>query len=58
MFDQILVSVGRRPNGSIVGAEAAGVAVDDRGFIAVDPQRTNVRASIASVTSSGTDARP
>jgi dihydrolipoamide dehydrogenase len=42
-FDAILVSVGRRPNGKAIGAEAAGVAVDERGFIAVDRQmRTNV----------------
>ncbi len=37
-FDKILVSVGRRPNGKLIGAEAAGVAVDDRGFIPVDKQ--------------------
>jgi dihydrolipoamide dehydrogenase len=43
VFDRILVAVGRRPNGSAIGAEAAGVAVDERGFIAVDAQlRTNV----------------
>ena len=42
-FDAMLVSVGRRPNGKGIGAEAAGVAVDERGFIAVDKQmRTNV----------------
>jgi dihydrolipoamide dehydrogenase len=42
-FDQILVAVGRRPNGAVIGAEAAGVQVDERGFIAVDKQmRTNV----------------
>ncbi|KQP50641.1 dihydrolipoamide dehydrogenase [Methylobacterium sp. Leaf111] len=42
-FDKVLVSVGRRPNGHRIGAEAAGVAVDARGFIAVDKQmRTNV----------------
>jgi dihydrolipoamide dehydrogenase len=42
-FDAMLVSVGRRPNGKAVGAEAAGVNVDERGFIAVDKQmRTNV----------------
>ena len=42
-FDKILVAVGRRPNGKLIGAEAAGVAVDQRGFIAVDRQmRTNV----------------
>ena len=42
-FDQILVAVGRRPNGGAIGADAAGVQVDERGFIAVDKQmRTNV----------------
>jgi dihydrolipoamide dehydrogenase len=42
-FDAMLVSVGRRPNGAGIGAEAAGVNVDERGFIAVDKQmRTNV----------------
>jgi dihydrolipoamide dehydrogenase len=42
-FDQVLVAVGRMPNGRALGAEAAGVAVDGRGFIAVDrQQRTNV----------------
>jgi len=42
-YDMILVSVGRTPNGKKIGAEAAGVAVDERGFISVDGQmRTNV----------------
>ena len=42
-FDQILVAVGRRPNGDKVSADKAGVHVDARGFIAVDNQmRTNV----------------
>ena len=42
-FDGILVAVGRRPNGTLIGAENAGVAVDDRGFIPVNKQlRTNV----------------
>ncbi len=42
-FDKVLVAVGRRPNGKLVGAENAGVAVDERGYIAVDKQmRTNV----------------
>jgi dihydrolipoamide dehydrogenase len=37
------VAVGRRPNGKMVGADTAGVNVDDRGFINVDKQmRTNV----------------
>ena len=42
-FDRLLVAVGRRPNGKLIAAEAAGVQVDDRGFIGVDKQmRTNV----------------
>jgi dihydrolipoamide dehydrogenase len=42
-FDRILVAVGRRPNGKLIGAENAGVIVDEKGFIAVDrQQRTNV----------------
>ncbi|MGC2520643.1 MAG: dihydrolipoyl dehydrogenase [Burkholderiales bacterium] len=43
LYDMILVSVGRTPNGRRIGAEVAGVAVNERGFIAVDSQmRTNV----------------
>ena len=43
MFNRVLVAVGRRPNGADIGAEHAGVAVDARGYIAVDKQqRTNV----------------
>ena len=42
-FDRILVAVGRRPNGQLIGAEQAGVAVDERGFIGVNKQlRTSV----------------
>jgi len=42
-YDRVLVSVGRAPNGGKLGAAAAGVAVSDRGYIAVDRQmRTNV----------------
>ncbi|MEJ2085598.1 MAG: dihydrolipoyl dehydrogenase, partial [Acidobacteriota bacterium] len=43
MFDQVLVAVGRRPNGDRIEAQAAGLNVDERGFISVDKQqRTNV----------------
>ena len=43
IFDKVLVAVGRRPNGNKIGADKAGVNVDDAGFIAVDKQmRTNV----------------
>jgi len=43
VFDYVLVATGRRPNGDLIDAELAGVAVDERGFIAVDNQmKTNV----------------
>ncbi|HTM29637.1 MAG TPA: dihydrolipoyl dehydrogenase [Rhodanobacter sp.] len=43
LFDRVLVSVGRAPNGGKIGADQAGVAVTGRGFIHVDTQmRTNV----------------
>ena len=43
IYDRVLVSIGRRPNGLNIGAENAGVVVDERGFIHVDKQmRTNV----------------
>ena len=42
-YDLVLQAVGRNPNGKKLGAEKAGVAVTDRGFINVDIQmRTNV----------------
>ncbi len=42
-YDRVLVAVGRKPNGGAIGADAAGVEVDDAGFIPVDKQqRTNV----------------
>jgi dihydrolipoamide dehydrogenase len=42
-FDRMLVAVGRRPNGPAIGAERAGVVLDERGFVSVDKQmRTNV----------------
>ena len=43
IYDMVLVSVGRTPNGRKIGAEKAGVTVNERGFIPVDSQmRTNV----------------
>jgi dihydrolipoamide dehydrogenase len=39
----VLVAVGRSPNGKLIGAENAGIAVCERGYIPVDRQmRTNV----------------
>ncbi|HEU4709398.1 MAG TPA: dihydrolipoyl dehydrogenase [Methylophilaceae bacterium] len=43
VYDRVLVAIGRRPNGKNIGADKAGVNVDERGFINVDRQmRTNV----------------
>ncbi len=42
-YDRILSAVGRRPNADKLNLEAAGVAVDERGFITVNKQlKTNV----------------
>ncbi|MDA8018865.1 MAG: dihydrolipoyl dehydrogenase [Thermoanaerobaculia bacterium] len=44
LYDLVLYSVGRRPNGGDLGAEAAGLTVDAKGFIPVDGQmRSNVQ---------------
>lgn len=43
LYDKVLVAVGRVPNGKLIGAEKAGIHVDERGFIPVDGHmRTNV----------------
>ncbi len=43
LYDKVLIAVGRAPNGKLIGAEKAGVQVDERGFIPVDQHmRTNV----------------
>ena len=43
LYDRVLMAVGRRPNGRDIGAEAAGILVNERGFIPVNQQmRTNV----------------
>ncbi|MEL6114481.1 dihydrolipoyl dehydrogenase [Photobacterium sp. SP02] len=42
-YDAVLVAIGRTPNGKLIDADKAGVAVDERGFINTDKQmRTNV----------------
>lgn len=35
LYDRILVAVGRTPNGKLIGAENAGVVVDERGFVQI-----------------------
>ncbi|MFQ5418264.1 MAG: dihydrolipoyl dehydrogenase family protein, partial [Myxococcota bacterium] len=48
LFDRVLVAVGRRANADRIGAEAAGLAVDERGLLRVDSrQRTNVETIYA-----------
>ncbi|MDH5553297.1 MAG: FAD-dependent oxidoreductase, partial [Nitrosomonas sp.] len=43
IYDRVLMAVGRRPNGRDIGAELAGIHINERGFIPVDQhQRTNV----------------
>ncbi|HET8551768.1 MAG TPA: dihydrolipoyl dehydrogenase [Gammaproteobacteria bacterium] len=43
VYGRVLVAVGRRPNGGRIGADKAGIKVDERGFIPTDKQqRTNV----------------
>ncbi|MFA9474475.1 MAG: dihydrolipoyl dehydrogenase [Filomicrobium sp.] len=42
-YDMVLVAVGRSPNGRLIDADSAGIAVTDRGFIPADKQmRTNI----------------
>jgi len=48
-FDKILVAVGRRPNGKLIDADKAGVAVDERGFIAVDSQQRTGQSHIFAI---------
>jgi dihydrolipoamide dehydrogenase len=49
VFDQVLVSIGRRPNGHIPGIEHTKVQVDQRGFIDVDGQRRTAEAHIYAI---------
>ncbi len=49
VYDAVLVSVGRVPNGKRIGAEKAGVTVDERGFIPVDTQRRTNLAHIFAI---------
>jgi len=55
LYDMILVSVGRAPNGRKIQAEAAGVAIDERGFIPVDSQ---MRTNVSHIFAIGDIARP
>ncbi len=48
-FDRVLVAIGRKPNSSGLGLEAAGVAVDAKGFVRVDEQQRTSNAHIFAV---------
>ena len=48
-FDRVLVAVGRKPNGMLIDADKAGVAVDERGFIPVDNQMRTGQAHIFAI---------
>ena len=49
-FDKLIVSIGRVPNTSGLDAAAAGVKLDERGFVAVDD---NCRTNVANVWAIG-----
>ena len=50
LYDRILVSVGRTPNGKVIDAEKAGVAVDERGFVqVVDTQMRTTQPHIFAI---------
>ncbi|MGV0879770.1 dihydrolipoyl dehydrogenase [Martelella sp. FLE1502] len=49
LFDKILSAVGRRPNGRLIGAEKAGISVDEGGFITVDRQMRTSRENIFAI---------
>jgi dihydrolipoamide dehydrogenase len=55
VFDRVLVAVGRAPNGAGIGLDAAGVRVDDRGFVPVDDR---LRTNVEHVYAIGDVARP
>ena len=48
-FDRVLVAIGRKPNSIGIGLEAAGVAVDAKGFVTVDEQQRTSTANIFAV---------
>ena len=49
IYDRVLVAVGRTPNGKLINAEAAGVHVDERGFIRVTERLETTAAGIFAI---------
>jgi dihydrolipoamide dehydrogenase len=48
-YDLVLQAVGRRPNGKAIGADQAGIAVNDRGFLNIDAQMRTTQAHIFAI---------
>jgi dihydrolipoamide dehydrogenase len=49
VFEKVLVSIGRRPNGQVPGLDKTGVQVDQKGFITVDAQRRTAEPSLYAI---------
>ncbi len=49
IFDRVLMSVGRKPNTQGFGLENTRVAIDERGFVTVDPQRRTAEQNIFAI---------
>jgi dihydrolipoamide dehydrogenase len=49
MFDRVLISIGRRPNGAVPGLEKTKAVVSQRGFIEVDEKRQTAEPSIYAI---------
>jgi len=49
VYDRVLVAIGRRPNGKLLGLDAAGVEVTEQGFIPVDKQMRSNQAHIFAI---------
>ena len=57
VYDRVLLSVGRRPNGKAIDAEAAGVQVNERGFIPVEQPDAHQRAAHLSPSATSSASR-
>jgi dihydrolipoamide dehydrogenase len=49
VFEKVLVSIGRRPNGQVPGIEKTRIEVDAKGFIQVDAQRRTAEPSFYAI---------
>jgi pyruvate/2-oxoglutarate dehydrogenase complex dihydrolipoamide acyltransferase (E2) component len=58
LFDQVLVAVGRKPRTEGLGLEAAGVELDDKGFVRVDRGRRTTEPRILAIGDVAGEPRP